>query len=119
MSPLTSSGMKLLFLTVLFLVIVSVDAEEKKTKTLKRTKRNWILPPAKLMENTDYSHLKYIAKIRSDNNDHGKPEYSLKGPGVNEPPYGLFKVDQQTGFITITGKVDREQYPYFNVSRTM
>ncbi|KAF3855306.1 hypothetical protein F7725_023361 [Dissostichus mawsoni] len=31
--------------------------------TLRRKKREWIIPPTKLMENTDYRHKEFIAKV--------------------------------------------------------
>lgn len=42
---------------------LSTEATERKPKTLRRKKREWILPPAKLMENTDYTNRKFIAKV--------------------------------------------------------
>lgn len=43
-------------------------------------------------------------------------EYYLTGPGADKPPFNLFVVDHNTGFIRITGRLDREDRPYFNVS---
>lgn len=43
-------------------------------------------------------------------------EYFLTGEGANKPPINLFKVNHETGFVNITGVVDRETHPYFNVS---
>uniref|UniRef100_A0A3P8U4L9 Si:ch73-74h11.1 n=1 Tax=Amphiprion percula TaxID=161767 RepID=A0A3P8U4L9_AMPPE len=79
-------------------------------------KREWILPPCKLEENTDYSHLSFIAKIRSDKSKHAKVEYYLSGPGADKPPYNLFVVDHETGFVRVTGKLDRENHPYYNLT---
>lgn len=43
-------------------------------------------------------------------------EYFLTGEGANKPPYNLFVVDHETGFVRITGIVDRETHPKFSVS---
>ncbi|KAM4574195.1 desmoglein-2-like protein isoform 2-T2 [Fundulus diaphanus] len=115
MATLFSQEVRLLLVTVLFLMI-SADAKEKRTKTLRRIRREWILPPAKLMENTNYTHLEFIAKIRSDQDKDKKVEYYLTGAGANEPPYNLFVVDHNTGFIRITDVLDREKYPSYNLT---
>lgn len=41
----------------------SAEAKQKRPQTLRRKKREWILPPAKLLENTDYTHKEFIAKV--------------------------------------------------------
>ncbi|MEQ2271592.1 hypothetical protein XENORESO_006419, partial [Xenotaenia resolanae] len=115
MATLSSPELRLLLLTVLFLMI-SADAKEKKTKTLRRTKREWISPPAKLTENTNYTHLEFIAKIRSDKDKDSKVEYYLTGAGADKPPFNLFVVDHNTGFIRITDILDREKYPSYNLT---
>uniref|UniRef100_A0A087X4C9 Si:ch73-74h11.1 n=1 Tax=Poecilia formosa TaxID=48698 RepID=A0A087X4C9_POEFO len=98
--------------------MISADANEKGLKTLKRTKREWILPPAKLKENHNYTHLEYIAKIRSDRDKERKVEYSLTGAGADKPPFNLFVVDHNTGFIRVTNILDREKCPSYNVGVT-
>lgn len=55
-------------------------------------------------------------QIRSDQDKRTKVEYYLTGPGANKPPVNLFVVDHDTGFVRITDVVDRERYPFFNVS---
>lgn len=46
-------------------------------------------------------------------------EYYLSGPGADKPPFNLFVVDHDTGFVRITGILDREKYPYYNVSLSL
>ncbi|AWP11355.1 Hypothetical protein SMAX5B_016356 [Scophthalmus maximus] len=98
------------------MMMLSTEARQKRPQTLKRQKREWILPPAKLLENTDYTHKEFIAKIRSDKDKGAKVEYYLSGPGADKPPFNLFVVDQYTGFVTVTGILDREKYPSFNLT---
>uniref|UniRef100_A0A3Q0QS60 Si:ch73-74h11.1 n=1 Tax=Amphilophus citrinellus TaxID=61819 RepID=A0A3Q0QS60_AMPCI len=83
---------------------------------LSRNRREWILPPAKLMENIDYTHLEYIAKIRSDKDSVEKVEYFLSGEGADKKPFNLFVVDRLTGFVRVTGILDRENCPYYNLT---
>lgn len=58
-------------------------------------------------------------QIRSDKDQNAKVEYYLSGPGADQPPFNLFVVDHDTGFVRITDKVDREKYPHFNVSLSL
>uniref|UniRef100_A0A3B4V4L1 Si:ch73-74h11.1 n=1 Tax=Seriola dumerili TaxID=41447 RepID=A0A3B4V4L1_SERDU len=98
--------------------VLSAEAGERRPQTVRRKKREWILPPAKLMENYDYTDREFIAKIRSDKDQDQKVEYYLSGPGVDKPPFNLFVVDHDTGFVRITGILDREKYPSFHLKGT-
>lgn len=68
------------------------------------------------MENTDYRKKPFIAKIRSDKSKFATVEYSLSGPGADRPPYNLFKVNHENGFVTITDILDREKHPFYNLT---
>ncbi|KAM7388784.1 hypothetical protein PAMP_024934 [Pampus punctatissimus] len=114
MARLSLAEVGLLLLLALALMLCA-KTDAKKPQTLRRKKREWILPPAKLYENTDYTHRKFIAKIRSDKDEHAKIEYYLTGPGADQPPFNLFVVDHDTGFIRVTGILDREEYPFYNI----
>uniref|UniRef100_I3JLS7 Si:ch73-74h11.1 n=1 Tax=Oreochromis niloticus TaxID=8128 RepID=I3JLS7_ORENI len=96
--------------------MMSSEAKEKKVKKLRRNRREWILPPAKLMENIDYTHMEYVAKIRSDKDKFEKVQYFLSGEGADKNPLNLFVVDRETGFVRITDKLDREKCPYYNLT---
>lgn len=41
-----------------------LSSEAASQKSNKRKKREWIIPPAKLKENTDYTKNEFIAKVR-------------------------------------------------------
>uniref|UniRef100_A0A8D0D910 Si:ch73-74h11.1 n=1 Tax=Sander lucioperca TaxID=283035 RepID=A0A8D0D910_SANLU len=96
--------------------VLSAEARDRRPMTLRRTKREWILPPTKLMENTDYTNTEFIAKIHSDKQTNMEVKYYLSGPGADKPPFNLFVVDYITGFVRITAKLDREKTPFFNLS---
>ncbi len=51
--------------TSVWFQMLTAEAAEKRPRTLKRKKREWILPPAKLEENTDYTEKEFIAKVIS------------------------------------------------------
>ncbi|KAK1797326.1 hypothetical protein P4O66_008702, partial [Electrophorus voltai] len=83
--------------------------------TLRRQKREWIIPPKKLWENMDYTSDAFIAKIRSDEETRTTIRYSLEGPGASQDPKGLFTVDEKQGTVKIHGILDREKIPSFFV----
>ncbi|NXY40802.1 DSG2 protein, partial [Ceuthmochares aereus] len=80
--------------------------------SLVRQKREWIVPPAFIREEEDNSYKNPIARIHSDLEDTGVVvTYTISGQGVTEPPYGLFVINGKTGYLNITGRVDREKTP--------
>ncbi|KAF5900438.1 desmoglein-2-like, partial [Clarias magur] len=91
---------------------------EQSAVSLKRHRREWIVPPQILEENVDYTKQSFIARIRSDKEDASKGpiRYSLRGVGADQPPYHLFVVEPNTGNVRITGILDREQISQYNLS---
>ncbi|KAJ4922991.1 hypothetical protein JOQ06_021692 [Pogonophryne albipinna] len=115
MARLSFSEVGLLLLLVLALVL-SVESGPRRQRTLRRKKREWIIPPAKLMENTDYRHKEFIAKIRSDKDLGESVDYFLTGEGADKEPFNLFVVDRNTGFVRITELLDREKCQFYNLT---
>uniref|UniRef100_A0A8C5GHB2 Desmoglein-2-like n=1 Tax=Gouania willdenowi TaxID=441366 RepID=A0A8C5GHB2_GOUWI len=107
-------GLCVLVLLASFLFLGAVLAEGK-GQWLQRNKREWITAPRKLHENHDYTGLAFIAKIRSDKENLREIRYSLTGPGVDEPPTGVFGVDSKTGFVKIFSILDREKIPRYTL----
>lgn len=66
----------------------------------------------------DYTKREYIARIRSDKDDGQKNlvRYALRGVGVDQQPFNLFVVNPDNGNVRITGLLDRESIPQFNLS---
>ncbi|CAL9695833.1 unnamed protein product [Knipowitschia caucasica] len=106
----------LLVLLMVFLTLAVLLLYSESAKPQKRKKREWIIPPSKLKENHDYTKKEYIAKIRSDRDRGQKVEYFLTGAGADKPPYNLFVVDHDTGYVTIRGVLDREKTPSYNLT---
>ncbi|KAK5869347.1 hypothetical protein PBY51_024072 [Eleginops maclovinus] len=109
MNRITSPVFALFLLTAV--VVVIANSGDK----LVRKKREWILPPKPLKENVDYTRKEYISKIRSDFETKGI-HYALEGIGVNKPPFNVFVVDPDTGYIRVTKLLDREEIDTYNLS---
>ncbi|XP_041102023.1 desmoglein-2-like [Polyodon spathula] len=94
MAGISFPGIGLLLLFMLMVLESHVKAE-------------WIVPPVKIRENEDYSSKNPIAKIRSDVKDVVK--YEIVGEGADQKPYRLFIINPDSGEISITAIVDREE----------
>ena len=58
-----------------------------------------------------------VFQIRSDNEKlEGDVEYSLTGVGADKYPFNLFVVDPVSGWVKVTGILDREVISQYNVS---
>ncbi|XP_053769312.1 desmoglein-1-like [Desmodus rotundus] len=110
----------------IFLVVVEVNSEFQiqvrdyntkngtiKWHSIRRQKREWIKFAAACREGEDNSKRNPIAKIHSDCAANQKVTYHISGVGIDQPPYGIFVVNQKTGEINITSIVDREVTPFF------
>ncbi|XP_075389357.1 desmoglein-1 [Tenrec ecaudatus] len=84
-----------------------------KWHTIRRQKREWIKFAAACREGEDNSKRNPIAKIHSDCAANQKVTYRISGVGIDQPPYGVFIVNEKTGEINITAVVDREVTPFF------
>ncbi|XP_057645040.1 desmoglein-1 [Chionomys nivalis] len=81
--------------------------------SIKRQKREWIKFAAACREGEDNSKRNPIAKIHSDCAANQQVTYRISGVGIDQPPYGIFIINQKTGEINITSIVDREVTPFF------
>lgn len=87
----------------------------QKHSNLRRQKREWIIPPTSVMENDPFMN-NPVAIVISDIQAYESLTYTISGPGVDQPPIGLFVVDPKTGCLNITGQVDREKNPEFKLT---
>ncbi|CAI9595671.1 unnamed protein product, partial [Staurois parvus] len=80
---------------------------------LRRTKRRW--SPLPIIHNENYrgKFPCYLERLQSDTQVLYDIIYTISGPGVDQPPIGLFQMDPKTGDLYINGLVDREEYPSF------
>ncbi|KAM7400566.1 hypothetical protein PAMA_004988 [Pampus argenteus] len=114
MAPLLKSS--LLILLASYLTFVPVGAEGN-GGLLQRQKREWVVAPRRLHERHDYTTWESIAKIHSDkqNRDNTRITYSLTGPGVDQPPIGLFGINPNNGWVKIYAILDREEIPSYHL----
>ncbi|CAL1593128.1 unnamed protein product [Knipowitschia caucasica] len=105
-----------IFLPACVVLLLTIVVAAAYANSLVRKRREWILPAKPLQENKDYTRLEYIAKIRSDYEEHININYALEGIGASEAPFNVFIVDPRTGFIRVTRILDREKIDTYNLS---
>ncbi|XP_007573997.1 B-cadherin isoform X2 [Poecilia formosa] len=76
---------------------------------LRRKKREWVVPPINIAENSRGPFPMLVVQIRSDADKSKKIHYSITGPGADQPPINLFTIDSTTGALYITQALDRER----------
>uniref|UniRef100_A0A4X2M1H7 Cadherin-15 n=1 Tax=Vombatus ursinus TaxID=29139 RepID=A0A4X2M1H7_VOMUR len=81
---------------------------------LNRVRRAWVIPPISVSEN--HKRIPYtLVQIKSDKQQLGGVIYSIKGPGVDEEPFGVFSIDKFTGKVFLNAMLDREKNDHFRV----
>ncbi|XP_041659024.1 desmoglein-2-like [Cheilinus undulatus] len=110
MTPQLKGCLFILLASFITFVIVSAEGHG-----FHRQKREWIIAPRKLKENHDYTGLQSIARIRSDKENYTKILYYLTGPGVDQPPVGVFQVERETGYVKIFSILDREEIAFYHL----
>ncbi|TSK20067.1 Cadherin-15 [Bagarius yarrelli] len=85
-----------------------------RTAGLSRVKRDWIIPPIRVSENSKQVP-EYLVQIKSDKIFTGEVIYKLEGPGVDQEPKDLFEIDDKTGWIKSKKPLDRETHKSFTL----
>ncbi|XP_051984194.1 cadherin-2-like [Xyrauchen texanus] len=83
--------------------------------SLKRMKRDWVIPPINVAENSRGPFPMNLVRIRSDNDETVSLRYSVTGPGADQPPTGVFSIDPISGQLSVLKPLDREHLPNFNL----
>ncbi|KAJ6657142.1 hypothetical protein lerEdw1_002731 [Lerista edwardsae] len=79
-----------------------------------RVRRAWVIPPISVSENHKrIPHL--LVQIKSDKQQPGGVIYSIRGPGVDEEPKGVFSIDKLSGKVFLNTMLDREKTDRFRV----
>ncbi|KAK6318201.1 hypothetical protein J4Q44_G00114920 [Coregonus suidteri] len=73
-----------------------------------RRKRDWVIPPINVAENVRSPFPSPIVQIRSSNDNAVKMLYKITGQGADQPPVGRFKIERNTGWLSVTEPLDRE-----------
>ncbi|XP_066435743.1 desmocollin-3-like isoform X2 [Eleutherodactylus coqui] len=104
------------------IIPVKLVTEGKAGKTrnvrelLRRTKRRWRPMPFSVHENYRGTYPHFVERIQSDTQQqYPDIRYSITGEGVDLPPIGLFSINEITGDIYINARIDREEYPSFQL----
>ncbi|NXU01456.1 CAD15 protein, partial [Buphagus erythrorhynchus] len=84
----------------------------------RRVKRAWVIPPISVSENHKrIPHL--LVQIKSDKQQPGGVIYSIKGPGVDEEPLGIFSIDKFSGKVFLNAMLDREENDRYRVRTSL
>ncbi|GCC19873.1 hypothetical protein chiPu_0018592 [Chiloscyllium punctatum] len=83
------------------------------TEGLTRIRRAWVIPPIAVSENSRKIPFQLV-QIKSDKLP-SKVIYSIKGPGVDEEPKGIFTIDPDTGLVFLTTVLDREEKSSYKI----
>ncbi|XP_062923603.1 cadherin-15 [Mobula hypostoma] len=80
---------------------------------LARVRRAWVIPPIAVSENSRKIPFQLV-QIKSDKLS-SKVIYSIKGPGVDEEPRGIFTIEPDTGLVLLTTVLDREEKSSYKI----
>ncbi|XP_061680591.1 cadherin-2-like isoform X2 [Syngnathoides biaculeatus] len=82
---------------------------------LRRVKRDWVIPPINVPENSRGQFPEDLVRIRSDRDKSWMLRYSVTGPGADQPPTGIFIINPISGQLSVTKPLDREHIPNFHL----
>ncbi|XP_029285401.1 cadherin-2-like [Cottoperca gobio] len=83
--------------------------------TLRRVKRDWVIPPINVPENSRGQFPEDLVRIRSDRDNNRMLRYSVTGPGADQPPTGIFIISPISGQLCVTKPLDREHISNFHL----
>ncbi|XP_049327617.1 cadherin-4 isoform X2 [Astyanax mexicanus] len=78
------------------------------TNGLRRQKRDWVIPPINVPENSRGPFPQMLVRIRSDQDKEIEIRYSITGAGADQPPGDVYIIDPVTGKMSVTKPLDRE-----------
>uniref|UniRef100_A0A3P9MKI8 Cadherin domain-containing protein n=1 Tax=Oryzias latipes TaxID=8090 RepID=A0A3P9MKI8_ORYLA len=87
----------------------------KSSNGLRRRKRDWVVPPINIPENSNGPFPLKMVTIRSSVDKIKKIIYSITGPGATEDPVGLFTIEKDTGDLYVHQRLDREEQAHYTL----
>ncbi|XP_039655771.1 cadherin-4-like [Perca fluviatilis] len=78
------------------------------SRGLRRQKRDWVIPPINVAENSRGPFPQMLVSIRSDQDKDISIRYSITGVGADQPPNEVFNIDPVLGKMFVTKPLDRE-----------
>ncbi|GAA6084928.1 B-cadherin [Tachysurus ichikawai] len=82
--------------------------EFPKSNGLRRRKREWVIPPVRILENDRGPFPSKLVRIKSSHEKETKMVYRITGVGADLAPVGLFTIDRNTGQMFVGRPLDRE-----------
>ncbi|XP_030623661.1 cadherin-4-like [Chanos chanos] len=95
--------------TPLHSVITFPKQPQTSTNGLRRQKRDWVIPPINVPENSRGPFPQMLVSIRSDKDQSKTIRYSITGAGADQPPNEVFSIDPEFGKMFVTKPLDREE----------
>ncbi|XP_054480066.1 cadherin-2-like [Anoplopoma fimbria] len=83
--------------------------------SLRRVKRDWVIPPINVPENSRGQFPEDLVRIRSDRDKNRLLRYSVTGPGADQPPTSIFIINPISGQLSVTKPLDREHISNFHL----
>ncbi|KAM8873636.1 cadherin-2-like isoform 2-T2 [Spinachia spinachia] len=83
--------------------------------TLRRVKRDWVIPPINVPENSRGQFPEELVRIHSDRDKNRLLRYSVTGPGADQPPTSIFIINPISGQLSVTKPLDREHISNFHL----
>uniref|UniRef100_A0A8C5ARQ3 Cadherin 2 n=1 Tax=Gadus morhua TaxID=8049 RepID=A0A8C5ARQ3_GADMO len=82
---------------------------------VRRVKRDWVIPPINVPENSRGQFPEELVRIRSDRDNNRLLRYSVTGPGADQPPTGIYIISPISGQLSVTKPLDREHIANFHL----
>ncbi|XP_016308464.1 B-cadherin [Sinocyclocheilus anshuiensis] len=97
---------------------VSMTVIPKTSNSMIRRKRAWLIPPVSISENDKGPFPKEVVKMKSTAaaSINAALIYKITGPGADQPPKGLFRVDKYSGMLWVTKGLDREETEEYTIT---
>ncbi|KAJ3599155.1 hypothetical protein NHX12_033118 [Muraenolepis orangiensis] len=83
--------------------------------SVRRVKRDWVIPPINVPENSRGQFPEELVRIRSDRDKNRLLRYSVTGPGADQPPTGIYIINPISGQLSVTKPLDREHIANFHL----